>query len=74
MPDSASFRIPTIWLSLNFDLRMTTPELTLVTSNQRVHVRASPRCDHALFSVLQAQREGFFRLGDPQSAMCASIS
>src|SRR5258706_10967918 len=26
MPDSASFRIVTIWLSLNFDFRMTTPE------------------------------------------------
>ncbi len=26
IPDSASFRIVTIWLSLNFDLRMTTPE------------------------------------------------
>src|ERR1035437_3721675 len=25
-PASASFRIPTIWLSVNFDLRMTAPE------------------------------------------------
>jgi hypothetical protein len=26
MPLSASFRIPTIWLSLNFDFRMTAPD------------------------------------------------
>ena len=42
-PDSASLSIPTIWLSLNFDVRMITPEPGAVCSQLSTH-RGSLRC------------------------------
>src|ERR1019366_8522019 len=46
-PASASFRIPTIWLSVNFDLRMTTPEPGAVYRRPLTY-RGSLRGQHAI--------------------------
>src|SRR5258706_15322670 len=74
MPDSASFRIVTIWLSLNFDFRMTTPEPDQSTADCQSTGGAYARFILKRPLLTSALRLGFFSSETrPSAVSCTHV-